>query len=75
MVERTLARLTALGRRGRQLACEPEQVVPFSGGELERAGERGEAMVRWAGITTITRRIVRGTPARRARKYVFTHST
>lgn len=59
-VERTLAWLTAHRRLAR---------------DYERHPATSEAMIRWAAINTITRRIARGRPARRQQKYVVTPST
>jgi transposase len=47
-VERTLAWLTAYRRLARDYGCDPAV---------------SEAMIRWAAIATITRRIARGGPA------------
>ena len=60
VVERTLAWLTAHRRLAR---------------DYERHPAVSEAMIRWAAINTITRRIARGKPAARQQKYVFTPAT
>lgn len=60
VVERTLAWLTAHRRLAR---------------DYERHPAVSEAMIRWAAINTITRRIARGKLAARQQKYVFTPST
>ncbi|ANY05388.1 IS5 family transposase [Pseudonocardia sp. HH130630-07] len=60
VVERTLAWVTAHRRLAR---------------DYERHPAVSEAMIRWAAINTITRRIARGEPARRQQKYVVTPST
>lgn len=60
VVERTLAWLTAHRRLAR---------------DYERHPATAEAMIRWAAINTITRRIARGEPTRRQQKYVLTPST
>lgn len=60
VVERTLAWLTAHRRLAR---------------DYERHPATAEAMIRWAAINTITRRIARGEPARRQQKYIFVPST
>jgi Transposase and inactivated derivatives len=60
VVERTLAWLTAHRRLAR---------------DYERHPASSEAMIRWAAINTITRRIARGKPATRQQKYVFTPAT
>ncbi|MER7439152.1 IS5 family transposase [Pseudonocardia alni] len=59
-VERTLAWLTAHRRLAR---------------DYERDPAVSEAMIRWAAINTITRRLARGTPAARQQKYVITPAT
>jgi transposase len=59
-VERTFAWLTAHRRLAR---------------DYERHPAHSEAMIRWAAINTITRRIARGGPATRQQKSVFTPST
>lgn len=59
-VERSLAWLTAHRRLAR---------------DYERHRATSEAMIRWAAINTITRRIARGKPAARQQKYVFTPAT
>ncbi|WP_255676971.1 transposase [Pseudonocardia sp. ICBG1142] len=56
-VERTFAWLTAHRRIAR---------------DYERHTAMSEAMIRWAAINTITRRIARGGPATRQQKRVFT---
>lgn len=60
VVERTLAWLTAHRRLAR---------------DYERHPAVSEAVIRWAAINTITRRIACGKPAARQQKYVFTPST
>jgi transposase len=55
-VERTLAWITAHRRLAR---------------DYERIPAHSEAMIRWAAINTITRRIARGGPATRQQKYVI----
>ncbi|WP_414706247.1 transposase [Pseudonocardia sp. HH130629-09] len=60
VVERTLAWLTAHRRLAR---------------DYERHPTTAEAMIRWAAINTITRRIARGEPARRQQRYVLTPAT
>jgi transposase len=55
-VERTLAWLTAHRRLAR---------------DYERDPAISEAMIRWAAINTITRRLVRGTPATRQQRRMF----
>lgn len=60
VVERTLARLTAHRRLAR---------------DYERHPAVSEAVIRWAAINTITRRIARGTPSARQQKYVLTPTT
>jgi hypothetical protein len=40
--------------------------------DYERDPAASEAMIRWAAINTITRRIARGTPATRQQRRVFT---
>ena len=60
VVERSLAWLTAHRRLAR---------------DYERHPAVSEAMIRWAAINTITRRIARGQPATRQQKYTFTPST
>nr|WP_226366992.1 transposase [Pseudonocardia sp. ICBG162] len=59
VVERTLAWLTAHRRLAR---------------DYERHPAISEAMIRWAAINTITRRIARGEPTRRQQKHIFTPS-
>ena len=56
-VERTLAWLTAHRRLAR---------------DYERHPAVSEAMIRWAAINTMTRRIARGGPATRAQRRAFT---
>lgn len=60
VVERTLAWLTAHRRLAR---------------DYERHPATSEAMIRWATINTITRRIARGKPAARQQKYTFIPTT
>jgi transposase len=55
-VERTLAWLTAHRRLAR---------------DYERDPAVSEAMIRWAAITTITRRLARGGPATRQQRRTF----
>jgi transposase len=59
-VERTFAWITAHRRLAR---------------DYERHPAHSEAMIRWAAINTITRRIARGGPATRQQKRTFTTST
>jgi transposase len=59
-VERTFAWLTAHRRLAR---------------DYERHPASSEAMIRWAAINTITRRIARGGPATRQQKLTFTPSS
>lgn len=56
MAERTLARLTANRRLAR---------------DYERRPEVSEAIIRWAAIAGMTRRITRGRPARRQARRTF----
>ncbi|MGC5331159.1 hypothetical protein [Micromonospora sp. DT62] len=57
VVERTLASLTACRRLAR---------------DYDRHPEVSEAIVRWAAIASMTRRIIRGQPARRQLRRTFT---
>jgi transposase len=57
VVERTLAWLTAHCRLAR---------------DYERIPEVSEAIIRWAAIAGMARRITRGTPARRQTRRTFT---
>ena len=59
-VERTLAWLTAHRRLAR---------------DYERHPATSEAMIRWAAINTMTRRIARGGPATRQQARSFTHAS
>ena len=59
-VERTLAWLTSHRRLAR---------------DYERHPATSEAMIRWAAINTITRRIARGEPATRQQKRILTPAT
>ncbi len=59
-VERTFAWLTAHRRLAR---------------DYERAPATSEAMIRWAAINTITRRIARGGPAHRRQRRQFQPTT
>jgi transposase len=59
-VERSLAWLTAHRRLAR---------------DYERHRATSEAMIRWAAINTMTRRLARGGPATRQQRRIFTPST